>query len=258
MSTHTQSRFAAALLDRVKETPPGLVSWSGARPVKRFGVYRNNVSTGLVQALAVRFPATEAIVGKEFFAAMAGAFVLQDPPRSPILLHYGSEFARYVEGFAPAAELSYLADVVRLENARAEAYHAADIAPLPPGALASIGGDRLEDLKLVFHPSFAVIRSLYPIVTIWAMNSGEMDLRPIEKWSGEDALVVRPQLSVLTRRLPPGGAVFLEALAKGQSLNSANERAQVAAAEFDLTANLAGIFQSGLVVAVSATPPVEG
>jgi hypothetical protein len=244
MSTHTQSRFAAALLDRVKETPPGLVSWSGARPVKRFGVYRNNVSTGLVQALAVRFPATEAIVGKEFFAAMAGAFVLQDPPRSPILLHYGSEFARYVEGFAPAAELSYLADVVRLENARAEAYHAADIAPLPPGALASIGGDRLEDLKLVFHPSFAVIRSLYP--------------RPIEKWSGEDALVVRPQLSVLTRRLPPGGAIFLEALAKGQSLNSANERAQVAAAEFDLTANLAGIFQSGLVVAVSATPPVEG
>ena len=215
MSAHAQSRFAAALLDRTKETPPGLVSWSGARPVKRFGVYRNNVSTGLVQALAVRFPATAGIVGKEFFAAMAGAFVMQDPPRSPILPHYGSELAKFVEGFAPAAELSYLADVVRLENARAEAYHAADIAPLPPRALASIAGDRLEDLRFAFHPSFAVIRSLYPIVTIWAMNSGEMELRPVEKWSGEDALVARPQLSVLTRRLPHGGAILLEALARG-------------------------------------------
>jgi putative DNA-binding protein len=258
MSIATQASFAAALLDRTKIVPPGLVSWSSAEPSKRFGVYRNNVSSGLAQALAIRFPAAEAIVGKEFFAAMAKAYIEENPPRSPILLHYGAGLADFIATFKPAAGVPYLADIVRLENARVEAYHAIDMAPMAPEFLASVCGDPPEDMKFEFHPSFALIRSRYPIVTIWAMNSGEMPLAPIADWSAEDALVVRPELSVLTRRLPPGGAIFLEALASGHSLNSANERAQAAAAEFELTTNLAGMFQSGLVVAVSGGSLDEG
>ena len=258
MSTATQASFAAALLDRTKAVPPGLVSWSSAKPAKRFGVYRSNVSSGLAQALAIRFPAAEAIVGREFFAAMARAYIEEYPPHSPILLHYGAGLADFIETFKPAAGVPYLADIVRLENARVEAYHAADMASMAPEILAAICSDRAGDLGFEFHPSFALVRSIYPIVTIWAMNSGEMPLGPVTNWSAEDALVVRPALSVLTRRLPPGGATFLEALARKHSLSSANERAQAATAEFDLTANLTGIFQSGLVVAVSPTPSGEG
>src|SRR5260370_20802436 len=71
MSTDIQSRFAAALLDSGRAVPSGLTSWSGALPVRRFAIYRNNVVTSLVRALAARFPATSKIVGEEFFAAMA-------------------------------------------------------------------------------------------------------------------------------------------------------------------------------------------
>lgn len=251
MSITTQSSFAAALLDRSKEVPRDLVSWSSAKPGKRFGVYRNNVSSGLSQALAIRFPATKAIVGKEFFAAMARAYVAEDPPRTPILLHYGAGLADFIERFEPAAGVPYLADIVRLENARVEAYHAKDVAPILPETLAVIDVANAENLTFELHPSFAVIRSGYPIVTIWAMNSGELPVGPIADWSAQDALVVRPQLSVLTRVLPVGGAVFLEALVAGQSLLVADERAQAEAAEFDLTTNLIGMFESGLVTAVS-------
>lgn len=246
-----QSRFAAALRGPENKIPPGLVSWTNSNPVKRFGVYRNNVSTGLAQALAIRFPATEAIVGKEFFAAMAKLYVSLDPPRSPLLLHYGAGFAEFVAQFQPAAELPYLADVVRLENARVEAYHAPDIEPLAPQSLTTIAEDWLASLRFTFHPSFAVVRSAHPVVTIWAMNSGEMPLAPIDHWLAEDALVIRPQLSVLTHRLPPGGAAFLNALAAGQPLGSAVEIAQTETPDFDLTANLAGLLGSGAVVAVS-------
>jgi hypothetical protein len=62
---------------------------------------------------------------------------------------------------------------------------------------------------------FAERRSGYPVVTIWAMNSGERDLAPIENWSAEDALIVRPHLEAEVRLLPPGGAVFLRALGEG-------------------------------------------
>src|SRR5262245_21141379 len=134
----TQANFAGALLDRAKPLPTGLRSWTGAEPVKRYGVYRNNVATGLARALAARFPETEKVVGEEFFTAMARDYVLGHPPSSPVLLQYGRGFADFVSGFAPAASVPYLADIVRLEDAQVNAYHAADIAPVDPQVLARI------------------------------------------------------------------------------------------------------------------------
>jgi hypothetical protein len=250
MSILAQERFAAALLDRASGTPDGLTCWTGAVPAKRFNVYRNNVAAGLAEALAKRFPATEAIVGKEFFAGLARAYAMADPPRSPLLLAYGEAFPGFIESYPPAAELPYLADVARLENARVTAYHAPDVDPIDPTLLAGFDGERLADLKLALHPSFAVVRSAYPIVTIWSMNAGEMELAPIRDWSGEDALVVRPRRIVLTRKLPAGGAAFLMALAAGKTLGSAVELATADSSTFDLTANLAGLLGSSVIVAV--------
>src|SRR6516162_1267690 len=88
MRSDTQSRFAAALLNNGRGIPQGLASWSGAEPVQRFVIYRNNVAHGLARALAARFPACVRIVGEEFFSAMARAFIERHPPRSPILLAY--------------------------------------------------------------------------------------------------------------------------------------------------------------------------
>jgi len=248
MSISTQSSFAAALLDRNREIPQGVVAHSSARPAKRFGVYRNNVVSGLVQALSIRYPATQAIVGEEFFGALAKAYIEREPPGSPVLLHYGASFAGFVAGFAPAQGVPYLADVVRLENGRVEAYHAIDSAPLAAGAIAAAAADGADGLVFKLHPSFALVRSAYPVVTIWAMNAGEVPVGPIADWSPQDALVVRPRLHVLTRRLPPGGACFLEALARGETLMAAGEAALGEAGEFDLSANLAGMVESGLVI----------
>jgi hypothetical protein len=250
MAAMIQAQFAEALLDRKMEVPPDLRSWSSARPVRRFEVYRNNVASSLAKALAVRFPATEAIVGKPFFAAMAREYVRERPPRSPVLLDYGDGFADFVRGFTPAAELPYLPDVIRLEDAWMAAYHSADAVPLAPESLAAVDHANLAGVTLALHPSFGLIRSPYPIVTIWAMNSGELPLAEIRHWSAEDALIVRPHLAVLTRRLPPGGATFLDDLAKGNPLGSAVTKAQDDAADFDLTANLVGLFTSGLVIAI--------
>jgi Putative DNA-binding domain len=250
MSLAMQSRFAAALIDQDAPVPSGVTSWSGVSPAKRFGVYRNNVAAGLTKALAARFPAAERIVGAEFFAAMARDFVLRHPPNSPVLLTYGDAFADYVERFEPAAGLPYLPDVIRLENARARAYHAADATPLAPEKIAAVQAERLGDLIVDAHPAVSVMRSAYPVVTIWAMNAGEAELGPIDDWTGEDALVVRPHLSVLIHRLPPGGATFLERLVAKGSLGSAVEAAMNEARDFDLAANLAGLLGSGVVIGI--------
>jgi hypothetical protein len=249
MSFATQRLLADTLLDAGRALPDGLTF--SPNPESRFTVYRNNVAAGLIRALASRFPVAERIVGDAFFAGMAQAFIAQYPPKSPLLIGYGDDFAGFVETFDPAAELSYLPDVIRLEAARSRAYHAADQSPLAASALAGFNNELLSDLRFTFHPSASIVCSIHPIVTIWAMNSGEMELSPIEPWLGEDALVVRPYLTVHLQRLPPGGAGFLNALLSGATLGDAAEIALGAVPEFDLAANLAGILQSGALTALA-------
>jgi hypothetical protein len=253
-----QSRFAAALIDWDRAVPVGVTSWTQDRPAKRFSVYRNNVIGGLVEALAARFPAARRIVGEKFFAVMAREFVQRRPPTSPLLLTYGDGFADFVARFEPAGELAYLPDVIRLENALARAYHAADAAPLAPQDIAALPPDRLGDLVVEVHPSASVLRSAYPIVTIWAMNAGDADVGPIEDRAGEDALVTRPDLKVLVHRLPAGGAIFLEHLCAGAPLRSAMEAAASQAPDFDLTANLVSILGAGLFIGLSGATPKQG
>jgi Putative DNA-binding domain len=257
MSTATQKAFAEALLDRAKPLPQGLRSWTGAAPTRRYAVYRNNVATGLARALAVRFPVTEKIVGEEFFTAMARDFVLASPPASPVLLHYGDDFPDFVAAFPPAAGLPYLADIVRLENAQVKAYHARDVTPIDTQFLARITPERVNGLVFVFHPAAAVLPSFHPIVTIWAMNSGVEPLAPIENWGAQNALVTRPELTVLTREISAGSARFLLALMQGATLGEAYEAALDMDRDFDLGHNLADLLRSGAIIDIVAEPCLE-
>lgn len=250
MAPAFETSFAAALLGADPTLPPGIIAHTGAVPARRFAVYRNNVMASLAAALARRYPVIERLGGGEFFGAMARQFVMQRPPRSPLLAQYGDDFADFIAAFEPARELPYLAEVARLEAARTRAYHAEDATPLGADDFAIIDADALGDIRLELHPSAAILRSPFPIVTIWAMNSGELELQPIETGRGEDALVVRPHLDVEIRALPPGGAAFLQSLADGLPLRNAIDVALADHAGFDLTGSLAGLIGSGVVRAI--------
>jgi len=247
MLTPFETSFADALLNADRPVPRGVTAHNTAVPLRRFAVYRNNVVTGLAKVLKNRFPVVEKIVGEEFFAAMSRVFVTERPPRSPLLATYGDDFPAFIAAFEPARELLYLADVARLEAERTRSYHAADAAPLNAGGFAALDASDIAGVRFDIHPAVGIVRSSHPIVTIWAMNSGERELAPIEEWRGEDALIARPYLDVEVRALPPGGAAFLLALAGGRPLGDAAEAALADNRNFDLTGNIAGLVGSGLV-----------
>lgn len=243
MSGSIAESFAEALLDPTRPVPPLLRGG-----VDRFAVYRNNVVVSLIGALETRFPAARRIVGEGAFAALAAAYVRESPPRSPVMAAYGDDFAEFVDRAPGLDAAPYLADVVRLEAARTRAYHAADAEPLDRRAFAALDTERLGDLTVALHPSLGIVRSRYPLVTIWAMNAGEAELRAIDDWTPEEALVARPGMDVLVRRLPAGGAAFLDALGHGRPLGEAAEAGGVASPDFDLTQNLIGLLEAGLAV----------
>jgi hypothetical protein len=248
-----QKRFSQALLDRTRATPPGIRSVGGWPAERRFGVYRNNVFVSLTDALVTRFPVCHALVGDEFFRAMARVFIELSPPRSPVLMTYGDDFGDFIETFPPARSVPYLGDVARLEAALTLAYHAADATPLAADELASFASHQWEQTRVALHASVRIVTSPYPIVTIW-----EAHIRPgvqpmIDSSTAEDALIARPDLDVEVHRLPPGAATFLSTLLKDATLRAAADEAADADPQFDLITTLSGVLASRIIVGLRST-----
>jgi hypothetical protein len=250
-----QEAFADALLDPELAVPSGLTSVRGTADPKRFAVYRNNVIAGLGKALENRFPVTVRLTGQEFFRGMARAFIAAYRPASPLIAEYGDELPGFIERFEAAAGVPYLADVARLEALWTRAYHAADADPLPVAALAELSGDGLAEARLAPHPSAALLRSRWPVGSIWAAHQ-EAQLRPLGHSRAETVLVVRPDAEVAVHILPAKDVAFAEALFAGATLGEAAERAIAADGAFDVGAALVGLV--GLGAFASIVPSDHG
>jgi hypothetical protein len=211
-------------------------------------IHRNNVRSGLIEALAIRYPVVKQLVGDEFFAAMAGEFALDRPPSSPSFIFYGVDFPGFVAGFAPAASLPYLGDVARLESAWFEAYHAADAAPLARGDFAPVPPETLPRLTFVFHPSLAIVTSRFPIVAIFAAHHGQGVLAEIDMTRPEMALIVRPELDVEITPIESDFASFLTSLRNGETLGGAVAKQSP---DFNLASALRQLIASRIVTRIN-------
>jgi hypothetical protein len=237
--TTLHEAFAAALADPRAPSP--------VADARGFAVHRNNRAYGLVEAMRAQFPAVARLMGRDVFADVALAFIRQHPPRSPVMARIGATFADFIEGAGIAQAHRFLPDVARLEYAMAIAQHAADDPVVRIEALQRIDANRLADVCFSLHASAFVVQSEFPVVTICAENRSESEPAGNIDWRAEDALVTRPAFDVQVAILPPGGAVFVQALARGASLGDAAASALEAQPEFDLALNLSGIFTAGAV-----------
>lgn len=217
----TQEVFAQALLDPGRERPAGLQGAGGVPARLRFDVYRNNVVVSLIAALETGFPVVRALVGAEFFSAMAGEFARAHPPDSPLLMLYGAAFPGFLATFPPVAHLGYLPDVARLELALRESYHAADAAPIDAADLAGLSPAALARARLRLAPALRVLRSDWPVLGIWQTHHGG----PRPAAGPEEMLIARPGFDPAPHRLPAGGVALIKALAGGMALGQAVARA---------------------------------
>jgi hypothetical protein len=245
-----EAAFAYALFEP-DEPPPAAIDAS-RRQASRFDVYRNNVVVSLINALASRYPVVRRLLWDEGFNTVARLYIEQAPPRSPVLLEYGDGFPAFVRNFGMCPARDYVADVAELETARVRAYHAPDVVALNSQAFAGLEAAELARLRVVFHPSVTLLKSRFPIVTIWEAQQADGG-GYLREWKQESALIARPQLDVEVSRLPAGSYEFLSALACGITVGAAIERAQTNSAEFDLGASLAVLIGRGIAVALVAT-----
>lgn len=237
--------FSAGLLNPDRETPSVVSGPHGKAGIKRYNVYRNNVTVSLIDALVAVFPAVQRITGVEFFRAMARSHIRESPPRSPLLFEYGRDFPSFIARYEHAQDMPWLPDTARIERAWLDAYHAADADPLPPAHLTFVPPDRLADLTFVAHPATRLVSSRYAALTIFAANRSPEPVVEINAAEPEDALITRPGFHVEVRHLPDGGAIFLSALIEGSTLGQAAAAALEAAPTFDIGAGISGLLDAG-------------
>lgn len=214
------------------------------------GIYRNNYLGNLQDALAATYPVIEQIVGKDFFRMMARKYIDRYPSHSGNLHLYGAGLGDFVSSFEPASGLEYLADVAKLEWACHRAYFAPDSDAFDVARLARISIEQYEHLRLLIQPACQVVRSCYPVATIWqAHQPGMPDEFHIDLDGGaENALVTRNEDVVQVNVLSDAEADWLTQIQAGIPLGAATAATLERHASFDLQSTLLTIVQQNIVI----------
>lgn len=241
------SGFAGAIVRGDEHLPQIDKSYPHYSVATAIDVYRNNYRGNMHDTLAGAYPVIAQLVGEEFFRYLTRHFIAQHPSRSGNLHHYGAEMADFAASFEPAGTLPYLPDVAALEWACHRAYFAEDAPTLDIARLAQIPPEQYPELILRTHPSCHLLRSGYPVVTIWRAHQpgAELDFQ-IDLDSGASlALVGRRNDIVIVNELSAADAGWLQAIQAGLSLGEATAATLEHAPDFDLQGLLLNLVAQG-------------
>lgn len=220
---------------------------------RRVQIYRNNHRISLREALAAVYPATQRLVGEDFFRQTARAYVCTVHSVSGDIHRYGDGFADFLAGLPSLADYPYLADVARLEWAYHSVFHSAQAAALDLAALAGVAADAYPSLRFRLQPAARLIASAYPLLRIWQVN--------LDDWRGDRAvdlgqgparlLLMRAHDGVTLAPLTPGEYRVLERFAAGDTLADAHAAAAADDPDLDLAAALRRFVADAVLVGFS-------
>jgi hypothetical protein len=212
-----QRDFIAAVLD-------GSPLAHATSPRDGIEVYRDNAAATFRGALAAAYPVVARLVGEAFFAEAVRRYMHAHPSASGDLHELGSAFGEFLDRYAPAGSLPYLPDAARLEWAFHESAHAADAPVFDFAALAAVPASSHGSLRARLAPSVRHLESAHPVLALWEANQPDRDGVPRVTEGGDCVLVWREGLTPMAQRLEPAEWRFLQALAAGDSLESAAAR----------------------------------
>ncbi len=222
-----RSMGARVLVAAPLAASPGM-SMSEASANERLAIYRRTCVTTLISALQLNFPVVLLLVGDEFFEGAATQFVTAHPPASAYLNDYGASFATFLAQFGPAAGITYLPDVARLEWAVSRALHAPDSAPLDVASLTALNHTQMSAVRFHPRPGVSLLRLDVPADDIWraVLAADEAAMAAVRLDDGPVYLLVeRDDRGPSVRRLERTAGRFSEALLRGQPLSYALDAA---------------------------------
>jgi hypothetical protein len=246
----TQQRIADALLDAARE--PALsdavaTSATQAPLSHRIALYRGNLRAHARGALANAYPVLLALVGDDYFDALARAYDRAHPSQSGDLNRFGGALPEFLDHYETDAPFRYFGDLARLEWALHGAHFAADATPFTPEQWVALGHDALLDARIGVHPACATFTSRYAVAMIWhAHQPGGTFPERID--APCCALVVRPRWRAYVFEQSAAAHAAFAVLQRGDTLNHALDAAFAIDPAFDFASQWHHWITSGAVV----------
>jgi hypothetical protein len=239
-----QRSFAAALRD------PAVVC--AVQPTANLAVYRNNGSITFREALEQTFPVVQRRVGDDYFRQLSVHYRQRFPSRSGDLHWTGRDFAGFLDDYLAGGEYHWLADLARIEWARAECSITPELPSLGVDSLTGYASEALERLVFGLQPSLHLLASAYPVYTVWLTNQVD-NAPPVNQSQGPESGMIRIRHdSIEVRKLDTAAFAFISALANGSTLGDAMTIASIDARV--LTTILAFLFGEGMVSSLTLKP----
>jgi hypothetical protein len=138
----------------------------------RLDIYANMYFFRLLDALKEDYPRLLAALGPARFHNLVTDYLLVCPSRHPSLRYLGERLAGFLSEHVLERESPGLADLARLEWARADLFDDADVAVLGRADLARLPQDEAGDLRVALVPAYRLLRLDHDAVSVWRVLGG--------------------------------------------------------------------------------------
>ena len=216
----------------------------------RISVYQNNLFGAMQDYLAEVYPATQGVVGQDFFKQMVQLLVQLSPPSEGNVHNYGGEMAAVIAHFDGLDALPYLSDLIGYEWALHHAYYGtvSDVIDL-----STTSQEQLLTLDVELNSTVSVIKSPYPIYEIHrqSLPSYTDEVSISLDQSSDTLLVYKLGYEVHTQILADALYLLLSEVQKANNLLQAIDALSGSIESQDLSACLGFVFENQLLKSVS-------
>jgi hypothetical protein len=155
----------------------------GQNPEKRLAIHQRNYQTSLVDALLMKFPATEWLIGTPLVTEAAKSFVRENPPGAPCIAEYGDTFPYFLGKYTAAYGLPYLQEFAQLEWYVGKAAIAVDQPPSKSGVHYLHASWPVDELLKLYLTDSAPDQFAITPVDVWIEvrgSRGEFELNRLD------------------------------------------------------------------------------
>jgi len=189
----------------------------------RLEIYQHMYRVRIVEAMGTQFPRLANHLGDDAFAELVLGYVADHPSRDPSLRFIGQRLPDWLERHR--GDHPWLADLARLEWARADVFDVLDEAALTLDDLRGLDPERFAGLPLRLIHARRMIITDYAVADFWSRlggEDGEAPTRPSEADddAGETLLVWRQDSVVYHRPIAGGELAALEQVALGTTFGA--------------------------------------
>ncbi|MCJ8338568.1 MAG: DNA-binding domain-containing protein [Pseudomonadales bacterium] len=161
-----QTKFCQHLLHQPVDL--SALNITGPLPVEQLmSLYRNNFYVSLTDYLKGCFPSVNALVGEEFFAQLAKAFIIGQPLANANIELYGADFSEFIDSIEQTRSLPYLAGIAALDWGFDRAKGVTEIASFPFVELEQLTEQQQLQIRFQMPAETLLLASDYPLLSIW-------------------------------------------------------------------------------------------